>query len=283
MGESSFKPATDSSARVTLRDGHTMPWLGLGVWETKPAETEKVVKTAVKLGYKAVDTAVLYKNEEGVGAALSGNPDIFVTTKLWNDQQGFDEALRAFDESARKLKRDVIDLYLIHWPMAEQGQYLESWKALIRLRDEGRVKSIGVSNFQQDHLQRIIDETGEVPAINQIELHPYFQQEKLRAFHARYKIQTEAWRPLGKGALLGDATIGRLAQKHHKSPAQIILRWHLQNGLVVIPKSVHEGRMRENIDLFDFELSTADLAEIRALDREDGRMGEDPDNPQFNI
>lgn len=246
-----------------------------------PAETKSVVEMAISLGYKAVDTAVLYKNEEGVGAALRYHPEVFVTTKLWNDDQGFDATLKAFDKSAHNLQRDVVDLYLIHWPMAEKGLYLESWKALIRLRDEGRIKSIGVSNFQEEHLQRLIDETGEAPVINQIELHPYFQQEKLRAFHKRHQIQTEAWRPLGKGLLLEEPVIGRLARKYGKTPAQVILRWHLQNNIMVIPKSVHEQRLKENIDLFDFTLSQEDLEEIRSLDRVDGRMGPDPANPKF--
>lgn len=276
-----LKSQMNASSRVTLRDGHLMPWVGLGVWQTPEEETETVVKAAVGLGYKAVDTATLYKNEAGVGAALREEPEIFITTKLWNDDQGFDKTLKAFDKSAHLLQRDVIDLYLIHWPMPANGLYLESWKALIQLRDEGRIKSIGVSNFQEEHLQHLIDETGEVPVINQIELHPYFQQKKLRKFHDRHQIQTEAWRPLGKGALLGDPVIGQIAKQYDRTPAQIILRWHLQNGIMIIPKSVHAERMKENISLFDFELTPDDLEKINMLDRIDGRMGANPDNPQF--
>ncbi|QHI95146.1 aldo/keto reductase [Aristophania vespae] len=273
--------ATEASSRIKLRDGHTMPWIGLGVWQTPADQTAEVVQTAIEIGYRAVDTARLYKNEDGVGEGLSSHPDIFVTTKLWNDEQGYDSTLRAFDESARRLKRDVVDLYLIHWPMADKGLYVESWKALIKLREEGRIKSIGVSNFQEEHLERIIDETGEVPVINQIELHPFFQQRKLREFHKRHQIVTEAWRPLGKGAILTDSTIVKIAETYNKTPAQVILRWHLQNDIAVIPKSVRAERMKENIALFDFELKAEDLAKIDALDRVDGRMGPDPANPQF--
>lgn len=271
----------NAAARVTLNDGQTMPWIGLGVWETPPDKTAEVVKTAIDVGYKAVDTARLYRNEAGVGDGLRDHLDIFVTTKVWNDEQGYDATLRAFDESARLLKRDVVDLYLIHWAMPQQGLYVETWKALIELKKQGRVRSIGVSNFEKDHLQKIIEETGVVPAVNQIEIHPVFQQEALRAFHKEVGIQTEAWRPLGKGTVLDNEVIGRIAKRHHKSPAQVILRWHLQNEVIVIPKSVHRERMAENVALFDFVLTADEMAAIRTLDRSDGRMGADPAHPVF--
>lgn len=266
---------------ISLRDGRSIPQVGLGVWETPEDQTAEVVRKAVSLGYRAVDTARLYKNEAGVGEGLVGHPDVFVTTKLWNDEQGYDATLRAFDKSARLLQREVVDLYLIHWPMPDQGQYVETWKALIRLKEEGRARSIGVSNFAEEHLERIMNETGEVPAINQIELHPYFQQKALRDFHAKHTIQTEAWRPLGKGAILEDAVIGEMAQRYGKSPAQIILRWHVQNNLVVIPKSVNPERLAQNLAIFDFQLRDDDMKRMATLDRADGRMGADPRNARF--
>lgn len=271
----------DAAARVQLNDGQTMPWIGLGVWQTPPDETADVVRTAIELGYRAVDTARLYHNEAGVGEGLLDHPDMFVTTKVWNDEQGYDSTLRAFDESARLLQRDVVDLYLIHWAMPQQGLYVETWKALIELKKQGRVRSIGVSNFEKDHLQKIIDETGVVPVVNQIEIHPFFQQEELRHFHKSVGIQTEAWRPLGKGTVLKDELIAGIARKHGKSPAQVILRWHLQNEVVVIPKSVHRERMAENLDLFDFVLPEQEMEAIATLHRADGRMGENPANPVF--
>lgn len=268
--------AASPDSRVLLRDGQNMPWVGLGVWQTPADETAKIVEMAVSLGYRAVDTATLYRNEEGVGDGLRETPEIFVTTKLWNDDQGFDRTLRAFEKSCRLLQRECLDLYLIHWPMPDQNLYVESWKALIRLRDEGRVRSIGVSNFMEPHLERLMEETGEVPAVNQIEIHPRFQQKALRAFNERHGIQTESWRPLGKGEVLSDPVICAIASRLKRTPAQIALRWHLQNRLVVIPKSVHRERLRQNLDLFGFSLTEADMTAIAALDRADGRMGEDP-------
>lgn len=271
-----------NTPRKTLLDRNTIPQVGLGVWETPVEQTADVVRKAISLGYQAVDTARLYKNEAGVGDGLADHPDVFVATKLWNNEQGYDSTLRAFDKSAQFLKRNVVDLYLIHWPMPEQGQYLDSWKALIHLKKEGRVRSIGVSNFEAEHLERIMQETGEVPVINQIELHPYFQQESLRAFHKQHHIQTQSWRPLGKGAVLADPLIKEIAQRYHKSPAQIILRWQVQNELIVIPKSVNPERMAENLNIFDFQLSEDDMAAMRSLDRAEGRMGPDPKNPVFS-
>ncbi|GBR67234.1 oxidoreductase [Gluconobacter kanchanaburiensis NBRC 103587] len=258
-----------------------MPQIGLGVWQTPPDETADVVKEAVRLGYRSVDTARLYKNEEGVGKGLEDHPEIFLTTKLWNDEQGYDSALRAYEESARLLGRPVLDLYLIHWPMPTQGQYVETWRALVELKKSGRVKSIGVSNFEPEHLERIMDATGEVPVVNQIELHPDFQQRALREFHEKHNIRTESWRPLGKGQVLGNERIGKIAEKHSRTPAQVVIRWHIQSGLIVIPKSANPKRLAENLDVFGFALDTDDMQVIGQMDRRDGRMGADPNTAKF--
>ncbi len=265
---------------VTLNDGRAMPQLGLGVWRT-PAETAaSVVTSALDAGYRHVDTAAIYGNEEGVGQAIAGR-EVFVTTKLWNDDQGYDETLRAFETSAKKLGRKTVDLYLIHWPAPKKNRYVETWKALVRLRDEGRALSIGVSNFNADHLRRIIGETGATPALNQVELHPRFQQRALRGVHEELGIRTESWSPLGQAQFLNDPTIQAVAKKHGKSPAQAILRWHLDEGLIVIPKSVHPERIRQNLDLFDFTLDEGDRARIAALDSPAGRIGPDPMTAAF--
>lgn len=278
---SSQVPSAEAQTVISFHDGHTMPQIGLGVWETPPDETAEVVKEAVKLGYRSVDTARLYKNEEGVGKGLEDHPEIFLTTKLWNDEQGYDSTLRAYEESARLLRRPVLDLYLIHWPMPDQGQYVETWKALVELKKSGRVKSIGVSNFEPEHLERIMDATGVVPVVNQIELHPDFQQRALREFHEKHNIRTESWRPLGKGRVLSDERIGKIAEKHSRTPAQVVIRWHLQNGLIVIPKSVNPKRLAENLDVFGFVLDADDLQAIEQMDRKDGRMGADPNTAKF--
>ena len=262
---------------IALNDGVDIPQFGLGVWQTDQGATPDVVRTAIAAGYRHVDTAAIYRNEAGVGEGLRGSQGVFVTTKLWNDAQGYDSALRAFDQSAAKLGLERLDLYLIHWPQAGRGLYLDSWRALIRLRAEGRVRSIGVSNFQPDHLRRLIAETGVTPAVNQVELHPRFQQRALRAVHADLGVATESWSPLGRGGLIGDPIIGRIAKKHGKTPAQIIIRWHLDHGLIVIPKSANPGRIRENIEVFDFRLDQDDLGAIDGMDRADGRIGPDPD------
>ena len=228
---------------VVLNDGVAMPQFGLGVFRTPPETTAQVVKMAVDEGYRAVDTASMYRNEEGVGNALDGRSDVFVTTKLGNSDHGFDETLRAFEDSLRKLSRDKLDLYLIHWPRPRVNRYVESWKAFIRLQREGRVRAIGVSNFNRDHLQRIIGETGVAPAVNQIELHPRFQQKPLREFHDGRAIKTKSWSPLGRGAQLSEPVIVKIAAKHRKSPAQVVIRWHLDNGLIAIPKTVRHERL----------------------------------------
>jgi diketogulonate reductase-like aldo/keto reductase len=269
---------------VRLNSGFEMPQLGYGVFKIPQDETERAVATALEAGYRSIDTAAMYRNEEGVGAAIkaAGLPreDLFVTTKLNNDSHGFDAALQAFENSRRRLGLDYLDLYLIHWPLPAQDRYVETWRALTKLRDEGGVRSIGVSNFQPAHLDRIIDATGVVPAVNQIELHPYLAQPELRAYHADLGIATEAWSPLAKGGrLLSDQTITSLAEKYGRTPAQVVLRWHLQLGNVVIPKSVTPDRIRENFDVVDFELDPDDMAAIEALDRAE-RTGPDPD--RFN-
>jgi 2,5-diketo-D-gluconate reductase A len=266
--------------QLTLNDGATIPQLGFGVFQVPPEDVADVVSTALRTGYRSIDTAAAYRNEEGVGQALadSGIPrdDLFVTTKLWNDDQGYGSTMRAFDESIAKLKLDYLDLYLIHWPAPKGDRYVDSWRALEKLQADGRVRSIGVSNFQPAHLRRLQEESGTVPAVNQIELHPMFQQPELRAFHAEHDILTEAWSPLGQGEVLKNEEIGQLARKYGKTPAQVILRWHLQLGNIVIPKSVTPERIEENFQVFDFELADDDVAAMGELDR-GTRMGPDPD------
>jgi 2,5-diketo-D-gluconate reductase A len=266
---------------VALNDGAAMPQFGLGVFQTPPDATEQVVKMAVDQGYRSVDTAAMYRNEDGVGRALLGRTDVFVTTKLGNSDHGFDQTLRAFDESMRKLRRDALDLYLIHWPRPRVGSYVESWKAFIRLQKDGRVRSIGVSNFNRDHLERIIAETGVTPAVNQIELHPRFQQKALRAFHVERGIKTESWSPLGRGGLLSEPSIVDIAARHRKTPAQVVIRWHLDSGLIVIPKTVRLERLKENIGALDFRLDGDDMRRIDVLDSPGGRIGPDPATAAF--
>ena len=265
---------------VVLNDGRQMPQLGLGVWQTPGRDAARVVGDALDAGYLAVDTAMIYRNEEGVGEAIKGR-DCFLTTKLWNHDQGYDKALRAFEASARKLQRESIDLYLIHWAWPKAGLYVESWKALCRLKEEGRALSIGVSNFNEDHLRQIVDATGVTPAVNQIELHPSFQQRDMRAADERLGVLTQSWSPLGQAKSLDDPTLKRVADKHGKTPAQVVIRWHLDLGLIVIPKSSNPQRLRENLDVFDFCLDGDDLGQLEALDREDGRLGPDPMTVDF--
>ena len=273
--------ADQTQPMVVLNDGASMPQFGLGVFQTPPETTAEVVGQAVDLGYRAVDTASMYRNEEGVGQALEGRADVFVTTKLGNGDHGFDETLRAFGASVRKLRRATLDLYLIHWPRPRVDRYVDSWKAFVRLQREGRIRSIGVSNFNRDHLERIIGETGLTPAVNQIELHPRFQQERLRAFHDARGIKTQSWSPLGRGALVADPVIASVAAKHARTPAQVVIRWHLDSGLIVIPKSVHSERLRENIGALGFRLDDEDMRRIRTLDSPDGRIGPDPATATF--
>ena len=271
---------------LSLNDGSQIPQLGFGTWQISEEHAAAAVSAALAAGYRLIDTASIYGNETGVGEGmlLSGVPrrEIFVTTKLWNSHQGYDETLRACDESLRRLRLDYVDLYLIHWPMPHRGRYLDSWRALLKLKNEGRARSVGVSNFQIPHLRRLLDETGAVPSINQIELHPYFQQRSLRVFHARHEIITESWSPLGQGgALLRNERVLRIAQKHRKTVAQVVLRWHLDSDLVTIPKSADPGRIRENFHVFDFRLDAEDIALLNDLDDPKGRIGPDPDTADF--
>ncbi|MFI1095629.1 aldo/keto reductase [Streptomyces sp. NPDC020917] len=257
-----------------------MPQLGFGVFQVPDDETAAAVGAALDAGYRSIDTASVYGNETGVGRALaaSGLPreELFVTTKVWNADQGHDSTLRAFDASLARLGLDHVDLYLIHWPAPAQDRYLDTWRALRALLADGRVRAIGVSNFQPAHLRRLIEDGGVVPAVNQVELHPGLQQRELRAVHAEFGIVTEAWSPLAQGALLDEPALAAIARKHGRTPAQVVLRWHLQLGTVVIPKSVTPARIRENLDVFGFALDDADLAAIAGLDR-GLRTGPDPD------
>ena len=265
---------------LTFNNGVEIPQVGFGVFKVPAAETKAAVTSALEVGYRHIDTAKLYDNEAAVGEAIAESgidrDDLFVTTKVWNDDQGHDATLRAFDASLKRLGLDHLDLYLIHWPYPGQDLYVETWKTLEELYADGRVRSIGVSNFQPAHLQRLLDETETVPAINQVELHPWLQQRELREFHAEHAIVTEAWSPISRGARLADPAIAELAEKYATSPAQVILRWHLDIGNVIIPKSVNRDRMAANIDLFDLRLDADDHAVIDGLD-EGTRIGPNPD------
>jgi 2,5-diketo-D-gluconate reductase A len=265
---------------IKLNNGVSIPQLGFGVFQIKPADTVKAVSTALEAGYRHIDTAEMYQNEAEVGQALAQSDldpaEVFVTSKLNNNKHGFDDALRAFDATWKAIGKEQLDLFLIHWPLPTVGDFVETWKAMERIYAEGRVRAIGVSNFQADHLQRLFAETEVVPAINQIEAHPYLTQEPLLAFDAEHGIVTEAWSPIAQGAVLDNPVIVDLAGGHAKTPAQIVLRWHIQLGSVVFPKSVTPERIAENIDIFDFELSEADMTRISALNK-DERTGPDPD------
>ncbi|WUH88233.1 aldo/keto reductase [Amycolatopsis sp. NBC_00438] len=259
-----------------------MPQLGFGVFQVPDDETKAAVQAALEAGYRSIDTAAVYGNEAGVGQALAesgvARDELFITTKLWNSAQGYDATLKAFDESLAKLGLEQLDLYLIHWPTPERDKYLDTWKAFEKLYTDGRVRAIGVSNFQPAHLERLLDNAEIAPALNQVELHPYLQQQEVREFDAKHGIATEAWSPLAKGgSLLGDPIVAELAVKHGRTPAQIVLRWHLQLGNVVIPKSVTPSRIQENFDLFEFTLTEEELESLTPLNR-DERTGPDPDN-----
>lgn len=271
------------SERATLSNGVEMPWLGLGVYKAEEGEeVERAVKAALAVGYRSVDTAALYENEVGVGKAVreSGVPreDVFITTKVWNTDQGFESTLSAFEESRKKLGMEYVDLYLVHWPV--KGKYKKTWKALEKLYKEGYVRAIGVSNFQIHHLEDLIGDCEFKPMVNQVEFHPLLTQEELRRYCKDEKIQMEAWRPLTRGQIFDNPVIQQLAEKHGKTPAQVILRWNLQHEVVTIPKSVHENRIKENAAIFDFELSAEDMAAIDGLNS-NTRLGPDPDNFDF--
>ncbi len=270
---------------TNLNDGLKIPTVGFGTWKVSDSEAPDVVEAALAAGYRSIDTAAIYGNESGVGTAIKNSDlnrsEIFLTTKVWNSEQGYDSTLRAIETSLRKLKTDYVDLYLIHWPMPAQDKYVATWKALNRLRTEGIARSIGVCNFNIDHLERLIGETGVIPVLNQIELHPYFQQKELRDFHAKHNIATEAWSPLAKGKMLEDKVLVDLSKKYNKTTAQIILRWHFENGIIAIPKSSQTKRILENIDIFDFNLDASDLALISTLDDVNGRTSFDPATAVF--
>jgi 2,5-diketo-D-gluconate reductase A len=266
---------------LTLNNGQLIPQLGFGVFQVPPAETAQAVSVALGAGYLLIDTAQGYGNEAGVGEAVrrSGiaREELFITTKLTNSEHGRDRALKAFDESLRQLGMDYVDLFLVHWPVPARDLYVETWRALEKLQAEGRARSIGVSNFSEAHLGRRARETDTVPAVNQVELHPYFPQEQLRAYHAEHGILTEAWAPIGQGqGLLGEDAISRLAAEKGKSPAQVVLRWHIQLGNIAIPKSVTPDRIRENLDVFNFSLDDDEMRQIGHLSNGQ-RIGPDPE------
>ena len=271
---------------LTLNDGHTIPQLGFGVFKVDPAETERIVLDALDAGYRHIDTAAIYGNEEGVGRAIaaSGIPrdELFVTTKLWNDRQGGDEPLAAIDESLDRLGLDHVDLYLVHWPAPKNGDYVNAWEKLVAIRETGKTRSIGVSNHLPAHLTEIVQATGVTPAVDQIELHPAYQQRETVAFAGGHGILIEAWGPLGQGKydLFGTPAVAAAAAAHGKTPAQTVLRWHLQKGSIVFPKSNSPARVRENLDVFDFELTPAEIAAIDVLDPGDGsgRVGSHPND-----
>jgi diketogulonate reductase-like aldo/keto reductase len=257
-----------------------MPQLGFGVWQVPDDEAETAVTAALEAGYRSIDTAAVYENETGTGKAIAASAvpreELFVTTKVWNSDQGHDSTLRAFDSSLEKLGLDYVDLYLIHWPLPSKGLAIDTYKALEKIQADGRAKSIGVSNFLPEHLEKLVSETSVIPAVNQIELHPHLQQRASREYHAEQGIATEAWSPLGQGkGLLEVPAIVAIARKHGRTPAQAVLRWHIQLGNVVIPKSVTPSRIKENIDVFGFELDPEDMAAISALN-ENRRLGPDP-------
>ena len=270
---------------ITFNDGRSIPQVGLGVWQTPNDVAVDAVRTALAAGYRHIDTAAGYQNEEGVGKGLKASglarEEVFITTKVRNEDQGHDTALAAVANSLKLLDTDYLDLCLIHWPSPWRGKYVETWQALVDLKSQGKIRSIGVSNFEAEYLDAIIAATGETPVLNQIELHPQFQQSKMRAVNAERGIATESWSPLGQGKLLEDEAVAAIAEKHGRKPAQVIIRWHIENGLIVIPKSVTASRIIDNFDVFDFSLDADDMAKIAALDNENGRMGPDPMTATF--
>jgi 2,5-diketo-D-gluconate reductase A len=264
---------------LELNDGNEIPQLGFGVFQVDPEKTTKAVLQALRTGYRLIDTAAMYGNEAEVADAIARSglerSEVFITTKVWNDDQGRERTMRAFERSLDRLSSDWVDLYLIHWPAPAQDRYVETWQTMCRLREEGRARSIGVSNFLPEHIERIVEATGVAPAVNQVELHPWLQQRELRGFHTQHQIVTESWSPLGRGALLDDQAVRDVAAQTGRTPAQVLLRWNVQLGCVVIPRSVRPARIEENAQIFDFELDQDQMEAITRLDREQ-RIGPDP-------
>lgn len=266
--------------QITLNDGMNIPKLGLGVWQATNQEASFAVREALQHGYGLIDTASIYGNEEGVGIGIRDSgidrDNIFITTKVWNDSHGEKATTMALEKSLDLLKLNYIDLYLIHWPVAQREKYLETWQTLIKLKEKGLIRSIGVANFHKEHLEKVIKETNISPVLNQIELHPYMQQHKMRSLNKSLNIQTQSWSPLAQNKALNNEIIKDISTKYNKTPAQIIIRWHLQNDLILIPKTTKLARIKENFDVFNFELEDEDLNKIALLDREE-RLGPDPD------
>lgn len=261
---------------LALNDGRNIPQLGFGTWQIEEAVAPKAVKTAIDVGYWLIDTAAIYGNERGVGEGIGDWSDIFLQTKIWNDSQGYDRTLKAAEKCLDRLGRDHVDMLLIHWPCPEKDLYVETWKALIELRDQGKAKSIGVSNFREEDLERLADETGVVPALNQVELHPSFQQRDLRAAHEEMGIVTQSWSPLGQGGGMDADAIQKIAVETGQPASAVVLRWHMQHGLCPIPKSTSRDHIEQNFAALSFELSDDQMARIDALDDADGRLGPDP-------
>ena len=261
---------------LTLNDGRIVPQMGFGTYQIENDDAQEAVASALDTGYRLVDTAAVYRNEKGVGAALKDHDDIWLTTKIWNEQQGYDETRTAFEKCLGRLGKDHVDLLLIHWPCPKKDKYVDTWKAFIEFQEEGRAKSIGVSNFMPDHLQRLVDETGVVPAVNQIELHPRFQQKESRAVHEKLGIATQSWSPLGQGDAMDAPEIRQVAEETGRSAAQVVLRWHLQNGLMIIPKASSEKHQKDNLGALDFTLNEVQMARIETLDSGTGRIGPHP-------
>jgi diketogulonate reductase-like aldo/keto reductase len=267
---------------ITLNNGLKMPQLGFGVWQVEDEQAAAAVATALEVGYRSIDTAMIYNNEKGVGKAIKESSvpreELFITTKVWNSDQGYENTLRAFDESLERLGLDYVDLYLIHWPTPQFDQYVDTYKALEKLYHDGRVKAIGVCNFEIEHLERLLKECEVVPVLNQVECHPYLAQNELKEFCAKHNIFVEAWSPLDQGGeVLQDEVVQKIAQSHGKTPAQTVLHWHLQNNTIVIPKSVTPSRIEENFQVFDFELTSAEMNEMNQINR-DRRKGPHPND-----
>ncbi len=266
---------------LTLNDDRQIPQLGFGTWEIAPEDAADAVSTALDAGYWLIDTAAIYRNEKEVGEGIGEWSDIFLQTKIWNESQGYDRTLAAADKCLQRLGRDHVDMLLIHWPAPKKGLFVDTWKALIELRDQGKAKSIGVSNFREEDLKRIVDETGVVPALNQIELHPSFQQRDMRKLHDDMGIVTQSWSPLGQGNAFGNDTIAAIAEETGQSAPAVVIRWHIQCGLSVLPRSTNPGHIRDNFAALDFELSDEQMKRIDDLDDPDGRMGPDPATADF--